>query len=44
MANDIAQPIPEGNKPRQLTSIEARYIRDQFREARAVALADAEGF
>jgi hypothetical protein len=44
MSNDTAEPIPQGNKWRPLIPAEARYFRDQFRDARAVALADAEGF
>jgi CBS domain-containing protein len=44
MSSCTDKPIPERNKSRLLTPNEARYFRDQFRNARAAALADAEGF
>ena len=43
-STNATEAISQANKLRPLHSIEARYFRDQLREARAIALADAEGF
>jgi hypothetical protein len=44
MSYKMSDDISEDHKLRPLTPIEARYFRDQLRSARAIALADAEGF